>query len=228
MRRIRVDKSKVKSAEMISHNNKIKLIVGLAVAVVLILAFVLIAIEDNLHCKYVIENHTDKNITNIEVVFEDEAGYTIQDIYDGALNSGASVKGKFQKEDFRNNPGDLWIYVQFEGENPLMIYDGYLYTLYDGHFSLDFVQEDGEYRLNTDSGVGLFGGKDIAGIDSKIQLVFDEQDWHYMSYSKTDKKWYPDLDGEIDLSEIEDDADEDEEVSPTKALSDDEDIEEAE
>lgn len=213
MKKIRANKAAAKAAANVNYEKKVKTIIGVSLALIVLIALVLVVIESSLRCKFTLKNNTDKNITHIEVVIENQDEIDVLPLYAGSLPAGQSVSEKFEVVDFSEEPGSaLWIYVEFENEKVLQIYDGYLYTKFDGRISAEFVQEDGEYRLNLDSGVGLFGSDEIAGIGSKIQLVFDEVDWHYMVYSRSEKKWIPDLDTEIDFSDFLDDEDSDDEI----------------
>lgn len=186
-----------------------KKIAILAVIALFAIVLALIIIEESLKCRFTVENNTDKNIEHIELSFIDEENYLVETVYDGEVKAGDSVKGKFEPVDFSLYSGELYIGVTFEGGEEITLSDGFLYTLFDGRFSLEFVQEDGEYRLNTDSAVGLFGSSDIAGIENKFFIDLENSDWFEMIYDDEQEKWVIDEGEYIDWEDINIEGDED-------------------
>ena len=180
-----------------------------AVIALFAIVLALIIIEESLKCRFTVENNTDKNIEHIELSFIDEENYLVETVYDGEVKAGDSVKGKFEPVDFSLYSGELYIGVTFEGGEEITLSDGFLYTLFDGRFSLEFVQEDGEYRLNTDSAVGLFGSSDIAGIENKFFIDLENSDWFEMIYDDEQEKWVIDEGEYIDWEDINIEGDED-------------------
>lgn len=192
MRRIKkTDAQRMKNNENNTGISKSKIWLIASAALIVVVVLVLIMVEDSMRCKYVIRNNTDKDIKNIEVVFETGDGQTCSELYLGSVKAGEKVKGKYEPYDFSRieDMGDMWVYVEFEGSKGIIFTDGMLYTNFDGSVSIDFNKEDGKYIADLDSSRGLFTGSELAGIEAKIMLDLENGDWDYMVYLKSEDRW---------------------------------------
>lgn len=215
MRRIKKTTKTVQNSGGMSPETRNKVLIGAIAVFAFIVITVLILVEDSMSCTYTIENNTDMNIKNLEVVFEDYMGDTATSLYLGSLDAGKEVKGKYEAFDFSEmeDTGDMWVYVEFEGKEGINFIDGLLYNKFDGYVDIKFEKEDGEYRAYTDSGKGLFTGSGEAGIEATIQLEPDTGDWNYMIYSKEQKKWIVDESMKLEWDELSDEDFDDLELS---------------
>ena len=159
-----------------------KIIIFSVIGVLLAVVFLLIILENVSKNKFSIVNNTDKNITSLNVIFEtEEEGVDQGLIYEGPLNKGEKVTGRFDTVDFSLLDGDIGIYVTFEGYEEIYCYDGMFSGKFDGKVDLEFYQSEGEYRLKSNASVGLFNNTDNTQMENN-EIFFDleEEDWDYI------------------------------------------------
>jgi len=184
-------------------SKKAKIIVLSIIGVILAGVIILVAIEGFSGKRYSIKNNTDKNISNIRVVFElaEEEG-ELKEIYSGPINAGSKVSGSFDAIDFDYDAGDIGIYLTFEGGDTMFLFDGYIEGRFDGKIDMEFYQEDGSYLLKSTASTGLFGNTDSTGLDESVIIFTDElDDWDYIDGGVID---FDDLDFEDDYDEDDD------------------------
>ncbi|MCQ2495129.1 MAG: hypothetical protein MJ131_00895 [Lachnospiraceae bacterium] len=162
-------------------NKKAKVIALSALCGFFALVIVLVVVESLMGNRYKFTNKTDKNITALTVFFEDDEGEYSTQIFDGTLDKGKTESGKFETIDCSRVDRSFYAFVEFEGEEEVMVYDGFFIGQFNGSVSLEFYQENGEYRLKTDASTGLFGNSDDSGMDSVIYFDFENADWDYIS-----------------------------------------------
>ncbi len=177
--------------------------IGLAVAIVFVaVVFLLIFLEMSSRNKYVISNKTDMNITNIKLVFQDEEeGLPLLTICENvSVNKGEKQKGKFETINFGAAYGELLVEVTFEGKDVVEYADGLFYGTFDGKLDLEFYETDGQLRLRTTAGEGLFNKTTKTALDNEEIYI----DWTIEDY------WdWVDSDEEDDLFDDEDFEEED-------------------
>lgn len=184
-------------------SKKAKIIVLSIIGVILTGVIVIVALEGFSGKRYSIKNNTDKNISNIRVVFElaEEEG-ELQEIYSGPINAGSKVSGSFDAINFDYDAGDIGVYLTFEGGDTMFLFDGYIEGRFDGKIDMEFYQEDGSYLLKSTASTGLLGKTDTTGLDESIIIFTDElDDWDYIDGGVID---FDDLDFEDDYDEDDD------------------------
>ena len=187
-------------------SKKVKIILISIVAVLVTAVIVIVAIEEISKKKFTVVNNTGKNITSLGLMFEtEEDGAVLKQFYDGPLNAGDKVSGKFEAINFGEEGGELGVVVTFEGYEEIYCYDGLFTGNFDGKIDLEFYETEGEYRLKSTAGVGIFNDTDNTSLDES-EIIFDLEgnDWDYADYDF-------DMDEPLDddMFEIVDEDDED-------------------
>ncbi len=150
----------------------------LALALVLVIVLIVVDGLSNNHYEFI--NNTDKDITYLCVSFEDDSYELYDEIYEGELKKGETVTGKYSTLDFTTCDRFCCAYVDFDGEEEIVVSDGYFEGKFRGKIVLEFYQEDGEYRIKMRSGVGPSMDDSVSGMDSDIYFDFENSDWNYV------------------------------------------------
>ena len=176
---------------------KLKAVIISIVAVIVVAVIGLVAIEGINTCRIKIANHTDKNITNLKVMFETEdESLEMQNLFEGELKSGEKYSGSYDSMNFTEEPGDIGMLVTFEGEDEIYVYDGYFYDRFNGLIDIDFHQAEGEYRVTISASSGIFKNTDGSAIDDdEIYFDFEKADWDIVGSPMDDDELYFDDDG---------------------------------
>lgn len=187
---------------------KLKVVIISIVAVIVVAVIGLVAIEGINTCRIKIANHTDKNITNLKVMFETEdESLEMQNLFEGELKSGEKYSGSYDSMNFTEEPGDIGMLVTFEGEDEIYVYDGYFYDRFNGLIDIDFHQAEGEYRVTISASSGIFKNTDGSAIDDdEIYFDFEKADWDIVGSPMDDDELYFDDDG-LYLEDIDEDED---------------------
>ena len=187
---------------------KLKVVIISIVAVIVVAIIGLVAIEGINTCRIKIANHTDKNITNLKVMFETEdESLEMQNLFEGELKSGAKYSGSYDSMNFTEEPGDIGMLVTFEGEDEIYVYDGYFYDRFNGLIDIDFHQAEGEYRVTISASSGIFKNTDGSAIDDdEIYFDFEKADWDIVGSPMDDDELYFDDDG-LYFEDIDEDED---------------------
>ena len=165
--------------ESVPVSAKTKIIIGVVLAAIVVGFFVLIFLEQLGKKKVSIVNNTDKDITSLQVMFETEDdSEMLVSLYDGELKSGARYSGSFEEADFSEVEADLGMYVTFDGEEEIFLYDGYFYDRFEGSVDIEFYQEDGQYRVKMSATTGLFKNTANSAMKDDIYYFdFVNSDW---------------------------------------------------
>ena len=176
-------------------SKKVKIIIISVISLIVVAVFTLVILEQSRKCKVKIVNSTDKNITNLNLMFEtEEDSKELRSLYNGELKSGQSYSGSYEAVDLSGTTADLGMIVTFEGEEEIFVYDGYFSDRYDGFVEVEFFQAEGEYRVRLSATTGLFKNADSSYMkDDEIYFDFENADWDYVD-------WY---DEDIDLEELD-------------------------
>lgn len=162
-------------------SKKAKIIAISVLCMFFAIVIVLVVVESMMSNRYTFTNNTDKNITALTVFFEDDEGEYSTEIFDGTLEKGKKQSGSYATIDCSRADRSFYAFVEFEGEEEVMVYDGYYIGQFNGDISLEFYQEDGQYRLKTKASTGLFKNTEDSGMDSIIYFDFENADWDYIS-----------------------------------------------
>ena len=161
--------------------SKNKIILLVAVCAVILLLVILVVADSLAGHKMYIENNTDKDITEMYVVFEDYEGNLVDNLYEGSLKAGESYKFNYGSAiKYAGETYECVVYVTFDGEDELQISDGMFNADFDGNIRLRFFKKDGDYYLHTKAGLGLFELTKSTDMDTDIIMYFDENDWDYV------------------------------------------------
>ena len=180
---------------------KLKVVIISIVAVIVVAVIGLVAIEGINTCRIKIANHTDKNITNLKVMFETEdESLEMQNLFEGELKSGEKYSGSYDSMNFTEEPGDIGMLVTFEGEDEI-------YDRFNGLIDIDFHQAEGEYRVTISASSGIFKNTDGSAIDDdEIYFDFEKADWDIVGSPMDDDELYLDDDG-LYFEDIDEDED---------------------
>ncbi len=157
-----------------------KIITGIAVlAFVLIIAVLLIEELGTGTVKVI--NNTDKNITALELYFEDIDGYDIgvEDLYHDSLAAGETVEREIGEIDLRYTGANVGMLITFEDEARIYAFGGTFNSVFKGDFEFEFYMKDGDYYLHSEARSGLLGSKDEYDMDDDIRFDFENADWEY-------------------------------------------------
>lgn len=176
----------MKSKKVNKSNNNIGIIAVICAASILALCIAFVLTEALNPGKLRIYNNTDKTISSIDVIFEEEdyetGEYnTVLYLYSGKVDAGSATKISLDKKlDFRGTEASCCMYVSFDDGETIAIEDGYFTTLYKGTFTFDFYQENGDYFLKAKAADGLFRNSTSSSwLDETYILYPDEADWEY-------------------------------------------------
>ena len=162
----------------LSRNNIICLS---ALAAILVLVIVMVILDQVSQHKLYLKNETDKRITDLCVYFEDVDGNIVDNLFEGPLDVGESLKLDYYSDIiYRNAEYECVMLVTFEGEEELVISDGTFNSNFGGNIRLRFFKKDGDYYLHTKAGLGLFESSKTTDMDTDIIMYFDENDWDYV------------------------------------------------
>lgn len=139
--------------------NKITIIAIIAGAVILAAVILLLVAEANIAGKIVIKNKTDKDITGITVYFDDESGDVDQVIFTAdEIKSGKTLRGDIEESyNYTGRESSCCVLLQFEGGNPLFVYDGYFDGVFSGKITLEFNQKGDDVYFIGKAVDNLFG-----------------------------------------------------------------------
>ena len=159
-----------------------RIMIGAVVAGVIIIALIALVVADTLAVGGLyLENKTDKNIQSLIIYFQDYEDNFIDNIFEGKLDAGESVKFNYGSAiKYTGETYECCVRVKFEGEDELLINDGMFDADYNGNIRLRFFQKNGEYYLHTKAGIGVFESTQKTDMDTDIIIYFDESDWDYV------------------------------------------------
>ncbi len=179
-------------------SKKAKIILFSVAGVLVAAVFALIIIEGSMSRKFTLFNNTDRNITNLKVVFENaENADEYMTIFEGSLKAGEKVNGSFNKisfldesleeayyqydniesllkegiSDSERTPGDIGILVTFEGEEESYDYSEPIFGTFENRFIIEFTKDDDSFGGLITIGNGLFSSS-----NETYDLSFDPDD----------------------------------------------------
>ncbi|MCR5324677.1 MAG: hypothetical protein K6E85_15580 [Lachnospiraceae bacterium] len=159
-----------------------RIMIGAIVAGVLIIALIALVVADSLAIgNLYLENKTDKNIENMIIYFQDYEDNFIDNIFEGKLDAGESIKLDYGTAiRYAGEEYECCIRLKIEGADEMLINDGMFESDFNGNIRLRFFQKDGQYYLHTKAGLGVFESTQKTDMDTDIILYLDESDWDYI------------------------------------------------